>query len=34
MIKEINRACEKLNDILEIFIELPNPKKKVVKTAV
>ena len=28
MIKEVNRACEKLNDTLGISVELPNPKKK------
>ena len=33
MIKEVNRACEKLNDTLGISVELPNPKKKAIKTA-
>lgn len=33
MIKEVNKACEKLNDILGISVELPNPKKKAIKTA-
>ena len=33
MIKEINRACKKLNDTLGISVELPNPKKKALKTA-
>lgn len=26
MIKEVNRACEKLNGRLGISVELPNPK--------
>ena len=33
MIKEVNQACEKLNDTLGICVELPNPKKKALKTA-
>ena len=33
MIKEVNRACEKLNDILGISVEFPNPKKKALKAA-
>lgn len=33
MIKEVNQACEKLNDTLGISIELPNPKKKALKMA-
>lgn len=33
MIKEVNQACEKLNNILGISVMLPNPKKKVLKTA-
>ena len=33
MIKEVNKACEKLNDTLRISVELPNPKKKALKTA-
>ena len=33
MIKEVNRACEKLNNTLGISVALPNPKKKAVKTA-
>ena len=33
MIKEVNQACEKLNDTLGISVELPNPKKKALKTA-
>ena len=32
MIKEVNKACEKLNDTLGISVELPNPKKKALKT--
>lgn len=28
MIKEVNQACEKLNDTLGITVKLPNPKKK------
>lgn len=33
MIKEVNLACEKLNDTLGISVELPNPKKKALKIA-
>ncbi len=33
MIKEINKACKKLNDTLGISVTLPNPKKKALKTA-
>lgn len=33
MIKEVNRACEKLNDTLGIPVELPNPKKNTLKRA-
>ncbi len=33
MIKEVNQACEKLNNTLGISVELPNPKKKALKTA-
>lgn len=33
MIKEINQACEKLNDTLGISVTLPNPNKKTLKTA-
>ncbi len=33
MIKEVNHACEKLNNTLGIFVELPNPKKKALKMA-
>lgn len=33
MIKEVNKACEKLNDTLGISVELPNPKKKALKKA-
>lgn len=33
MIKEVNNACEKLNDILGIFVDLPDPKKKALKMA-
>ncbi|MDE6906331.1 MAG: hypothetical protein K2P76_15655 [Lachnospiraceae bacterium] len=33
MIKEVNRACEKLNETLGISVELPNPKKRALKTA-
>ena len=33
MIKEVNQACEKLNSRLGISVELPNPKKKALKTA-
>ena len=32
MIKEVNQACEKLNNTLGISVELPNPKKKALKT--
>ena len=28
MIKEVNQACEKLNNILGISVALPNPKRK------
>ncbi len=31
MIKEVNKACEKLNDTLGISVELPNPEKESVK---
>lgn len=31
MIKEVNKACEKLNDALGISVELPNLKKKALK---
>lgn len=31
MIKEVNQACEKLNDTLGITVKLPNPKKKALK---
>lgn len=33
MIKEVNQACEKLNNILGISVELPNVKKKALKKA-
>lgn len=33
MIKEVNHACEKLNDTLGVSVKLPNPKKKTLKTA-
>lgn len=33
MIKEVNQACEKLNDTLGISVELPNPKKNTLKRA-
>lgn len=33
MIKEVNQACKKLNNTLGISVELPNPKKKALKTA-
>lgn len=33
MIKEVNQACEKLNNTLGISVTLPNPKKKTLKTA-
>ena len=33
MIKEVNRACEKLNDTLGISVTLPNPGRKALKTA-
>lgn len=33
MIKEINQACSKLNNTLGISVELPDPKKKTLKTA-
>ena len=31
MIKEINHACEKLNEKLGVSVSLPNPKKKTLK---
>ena len=33
MIKEVNQACEKLNNTLGISVTLPNPKKNTLKTA-
>ncbi len=33
MMKKVNQACEKLNRRLGISVELPNPKKKALKTA-
>ena len=33
MIKEVNKACEKLNNALGVSVEFPNPKKKALKTA-
>lgn len=33
MIKEVNHACKKLNEKLGIYVSLPNPKKKTLKTA-
>ena len=33
MIKEVNQTCKKLNSTLGISVELPNPKKKALKTA-
>ena len=33
MIKEVNQACEKLNDTLGISVKLPNPKKKTLRAA-
>lgn len=33
MIKEVNAACERLNDLLGISITLPNPRKSVLKAA-
>ena len=33
MIKEVNQACEKLNNTLGISVALPNPKKKTLNTA-
>ena len=33
MIKEVNQACEKLNQTLGISVSLPDPKKKTLKTA-
>ncbi|MEZ3504583.1 MAG: hypothetical protein K1W25_14215 [Lachnospiraceae bacterium] len=33
MIKEVNQACEKLNNTLGISVALPNPKRKTLKTA-
>ncbi len=33
MIKEVNQACEKLNNTLGISVELPNPKKNTLKKA-
>ncbi|MDE5937625.1 MAG: hypothetical protein K2H37_00900 [Lachnospiraceae bacterium] len=34
MIREVNKACEKLNNTLGISVKLPNPKKKALKKAV
>ncbi|MCI8725497.1 MAG: hypothetical protein HFG66_05095 [Hungatella sp.] len=31
MIKEVNRACGKMNEKLGISVPLPNPKKKTLK---
>ena len=33
MIKEVNQVCGKLNETLGISVNLPNPGKKVVKSA-
>ena len=33
MIREVNQACEKLNDTLGISVTLPNPGSKALKTA-
>lgn len=33
MIREVNKACEKLNNTLGISVKLPNPKKKALKKA-
>lgn len=33
MIKELNQACEKLNNTLGVSVKLPNPKKKTLKAA-
>ena len=33
MIKEVNQACEKLNNTLGISVKLPNPERKALKTA-
>ena len=33
MIKEVNQACEKLNNTLGISVTLPNPGRKALKTA-
>ena len=33
MVKEVNHACEKLNEKLGISVSLPNPKKKTLKAA-
>ena len=33
MIKELNKACEKVNHIFGVSVKLPNPKKKTLKVA-
>lgn len=33
MIKELNKACEKMNHIFCVSVKLPNPKKKTLKAA-
>ena len=33
MVKEVNRACEKLNEKLGVSVSLPNPKKKTLNAA-
>ena len=33
MIKELNKACEKVNRIFGVSVKLPNPKKKTLKAA-
>ena len=33
MVKEVNHACEKLNEKLGVSVSLPNPQKKTLKTA-
>ena len=33
MIKELNKACEKVNHIFGVSVKFPNPKKKTLKAA-
>ena len=32
MIKELNKACEKMNHIFGVSVKLPNPEKENVKS--